>query len=433
MSVESKDTYKATLGGYTLEIQDIDDQFEKAIARYEFPYRDGALLEDMGQKARTVRFRCFFYGSETAYEAHKQLLNDLARQDLWELIHPKYGLMKGCIEHVSIRHDDTQMTAEVDLSFVENLRGLIEPAVYPEVEAAAEGNFVDAQAEQQEEFAKDLRDELGQEADAIVAVDLDPSVPLLEQIADQVNGLSIPAQAYLREVDTLLTGLGGTLSQFAQPVTSLLSTIEYGIALPGVLVGSIARCVERYAVLYESLKDSPVSFVTSLRVAFAALADSAPAGLKKQVLIASSVRCGLELAYIYKDDEGLRNVVRKAEKVSSFDLLGNYVRPETAGAIMTLDDIEKTLAGTREMIQEAVDQARAMQSLKNMARDLFVHVNQIKIEREKIVTVEIEPEMPLHLICLKYGLPYNYAERVQSLNRVPNPSFTEGDISIYAR
>lgn len=101
--------------------------------------------------------------------------------------------------------------------------------------------------------------------------------------------------------------------------------------------------------------------------------------------------------------------------------------------LLTINEIEQMLAETRSYLQEAVDESRGMESLKKMAALLLDHANAVKIEREKIVKVEIENRMPLHLICLKYGLPYNYADRLRAINKIRHPNFVSGEVAVYAR
>jgi prophage DNA circulation protein len=73
-----------------------------------------------------------------------------------------------------------------------------------------------------------------------------------------------------------------------------------------------------------------------------------------------------------------------------------------------------------------------MQSLKRMARSLLEHVNTVKLERDRIITIVLDNTRPLHLVCLKYGLPYNMSDRLLSINQgIRNPSFTSGEIQIY--
>lgn len=140
------DRYTAQLDGFALEIETTDDAFEKAIVRHEYPFKDGALLEDMGRKARIVKFRCYFWddGADHAtYDTHIELVKHLASQEISELVHPKYGPLRGCVESMSVRHDDRDRTAEIDVTFVE---GLIEDGgdtSHTDVEAAAEEAYND--------------------------------------------------------------------------------------------------------------------------------------------------------------------------------------------------------------------------------------------------------------------------------------------------
>jgi prophage DNA circulation protein len=430
------DKYSAKLDSFGLDIETIEDSFEKSIAKYEFPYRDGALLEDMGLKARSVKIRCYFY--EETYESHKELLEHLKKKELFELLHPKYGMLKGSVESISVRHDDRKRTAEIDITFVENLITKTEPQRHVNVEYSTEEAFQGGQFELIEEFESDVRDDLGTEAMDILTKELDP----LKTITEQFSGISIKAREYLKEVDSFVSGLTDTLSDITNPVDSVLSIINFPNTIAGITIGSLARTLERFVVLHDSFRVSLTCFLSSLRSAFgfSSIFKSGLAGkyyyprAKKHTKIAAAQRLALETAYIYRDDETKRQQVRKLEKVKSFDALGNYVKPEPAEQIMTINEIESTLAGVRTDIQSSVDESRQMESLKDMALNLLIHVNDIKLEREKIVDVEIDNEMPLHLVCLKYGLPYNYAERIHSINHIKNPNFTPaGEVRIYAR
>ena len=86
------------------------------------------------------------------------------------------------------------------------------------------------------------------------------------------------------------------------------------------------------------------------------------------------------------------------------------------------------------MLQEAIDLARSMVALRAMALALLNHVNRIKLDRENMVAVELDNPMPLHLICLRYGLPYGAAERLLAVNTtVINPNQTAGEVLVYVR
>lgn len=421
--------YPAQLDGYDLEIETLDDRFENAIVRHEFPKRAGAQLENMGQRARTVNIRCYFWdhGDHYTYADHIDLINHLQSTELFELVHPQYGVMKGMVETFSTRHDDRIMTAEVDIAFVEELRGTIQDIQYEDVEGTAEDALVDSQQEQMEAFAAEVRAELGGEA-----------ISILEQVVDegqgiygQFQGYSQRAKNYLKKIDTFVSAVEGTLVSVANPANSVISTISYGTNLPGRVISALARCIERYVLLNESVEDAPSRFLRNLRSAMLDLEDKA--GLGKHVRIAGAAQCAHRIAQIYKADEETRQTVRKSERAQSFDVNGHYLGTAATDSILTINDLEDSLFAVRTMLQDGIDQDRTMESLKVMARGLLDHVNTIKLERDKILTVELDNIMPLHIVCHRFGLNYNYAERIASINRLKNPTFTSGEVRIYGR
>jgi prophage DNA circulation protein len=426
MTEENDKYYAYIYPQWKLEIEDINDDFEKSIAEHEFPYRDGALLEDMGQKARKIRFRCYFYNEN--YESHIELIKFLEGKDLVEMAHPQYGIIFGKIATLSVRHNERKRTAEIDITFIENLRGEIYPLTYVDVESAAEEAFIQGQDEQIEEFKDDAKEELGAEADEVLEKELDPDKGILEQFTD----ISAKARKYVKDVDTYVRMLEGTLNKISNPANSLTSTIKYGVNLPGRVIGAVAKTVERYAILYNTLRTAPSRFLLSLKDGLKKL-ELSFGKFSKHTRIASVQRRALEAGYIYKADESKRQALKSAEKVKSFDATGHYLKTESLEQIMTIQEIEQTLADVRSDIQETVEISRGMQSLKDLARDILEHVNKIKLEREKLVRVDIENEIPLHLICLKYGLSYNYATRIHAINNCKHPNFVSGEISIYAR
>lgn len=425
----AEDLYPAQLDGYNLEIETLDDTFEKSIVRHEFPKKDGALLEDMGQKARTVTIRCYFWdhGDHLTYADHVDFINHLKSTQLSELIHPQYGRMDGMVERFAVRHDDRDLTAEVDIAFVENLRGDLEDVVYEDVEAVIEAAAGDAWNEQLAAFAADIKAKLGGEAVGILGK------ALLEgqSIYSQFQGFSQKAKSYIKQVDTLVTTLEADLTGIANPANSLVATIDFGVNLPGRVIGAVARCVERYIILNDSVKTAPARFLANLDQARIDL--ESRAGFVKELQIGFAIQAAQVVATVYKDDETARRRVRKSEQSQSFDTLGNYIGSATTETILTVTDLETSLAKIRTMIQQALDQDRSVDALKTMAASLLSHVNTIKLERDRIITVQLDNPMPLHLVCHRYGLDYHYAERINSINRIKNPNFTAGEVQIYGR
>lgn len=425
--------YDAAIDGIALEIETLDDQFEVAIARHEFPYKDGALLENMGQKARTVNIRCFFWddGSHLTYNDHIRLVNHLRDKALFELTHPMYGVIKGMVERVGVRADDRQMTAEVDITFVENLRQAISEVEYEDVEAAADQAVIDAQDEQMEQFEADTVDELGAEASEINGQELDPELGILEQF----TAVSQKARAYLKEVDAAVATFEGALNDVMQPVNSLISSINYVTKLPGRVIGAIARMVDRFVALYKTVTTAPSRFMRNLRSAINNLIAKFgfSSRMRRHIRVAAATQGAHAVAQYYVADEKQRQILRRLEKQTTFDAQGRYLHPPVAEPVYTVGELESSIFISRDMLQEAIDSegGRNIPSLKALARLLVNHVNNIKLEREKIVTVTLDNPMPLHIVCLRYGLDYHYADRITAINNIPRPNATGGSLQIY--
>jgi prophage DNA circulation protein len=435
-------TEVVTLNGLTLECETIDDDFKKAIAEHHIPYRRKPLLDDMGGGSQKIWLRCYFY--EDTYEAHKDLLALLQVRSLFDLVHPKYGLLRGAIENVSVRHSDLLRTAEIDLTFIEGDDAALSEEVRRiiDAESAVEEQFTASLAEQYDEISADIANDLAAEAATVLGATLTPGLPM----ADQINGISYNAREYLKEIDASVASFETLQVGVQNPANSLLATISFTENLPGRIIGSMARTVERYCRAFDSLVSFPARFLDAVKIetdnliASFDVADTPSKGksvaramLGKHLRISSAQRLSLEAASLYKADETGREELRKSEARRPFDALGNYRSLGEAPTIMTMDETEKTLAVVRGSIQNALAASRGMTSLKSAARTLLEHVNTIKLERDRIVQVTLHNPTPLHLVCLAQGLPYAYAERIHSLNRIQAPNFTEGTINVYAR
>lgn len=417
--------YVAYLDDIPLEVQTIGDGFNKAIAQYDIPYRDGALTEDMGRKARTVRIRCVFFGP--TYQDHKRLIAYIDKKELFELVHPTYGLIKGRISSVDVRHKELEQTAEIDIDFIEHLRGTNEYVRRPDIKSETETLFEQGIQDSMQSFSERAAAELGAEGTSICSRALDAGASALSQI----TGLSRDAVAWVKGVDRFVAGAQSVLTEIAVPPNSFVSAIDFGLALPGRFIGAIARTAERYSILHDSIKAMPEQFMDNLRAARDDL--TARLGFDDDVKAGFGLQSGLDLGGIYGADEDNRDLARVLEGTQSFNMLGQYIKPEPTPELLDVGQIERSLAAAAAVIQEALSADRSMRSLKDMARELTDHAVRIKIEAERLVPVSVDHETPLHLLCLQRGLPYNYAERLVKVNSIPNPSTVKGEIRVYVR
>ena len=425
------DTYQAKLGPFDLEIQDIKDGFQKAIAEYEFPYVDGALTEDMGQKARTVSFRCYFWND--SYQAHFDLIAYLEYQGLVDLVHPVYGLIHGRIKSMDVRRDDRQRLAEIDITFVENLRGPSQPAAAVQVQGAVEDAFAAGQQEQMDWFSDYCMEQMGPEGAAVLDQNVDFTLPVLGQF----TGLSIAARNFVKRVDTYVRLLQGTLLDIQNPANGLIAVIDYGTSLPGLVINALAQTVERYAVLYNTAGLVPCRFLASLKGGIETLA-AASGEFGAQTRCAGAQRLGLETAYLYDADEQAYNQAKQSEgkNQKAFDAMGNYMGTAPAAQIMSANDYETSLALVRQYIEDVLETARLagedLAQLKAQALALLQFVEKVKTGRQNVIQVSVANPTPLHLICLQNGLDYHAAERVLAINSIKLPNFTQGTVNVYA-
>ena len=106
---------------------------------------------------------------------------------------------------------------------------------------------------------------------------------------------------------------------------------------------------------------------------------------------------------------------------------------------MNAREIDHVLYLIRKFCQERIGvygsndptATREVPSLKAMCSAILAYVETVKLEMEAIVTIDVDPPMPLHMVCLREGLPYAMAERILSINSIGNSNAVSGKINIY--
>lgn len=114
----------ASFRGAVFDCLRTTDRAERAVAQHEYPYLDGADIEDLGRKARRITLRAIFFGEryESALQFFLSVLDDGVQG---ELIHPVFGaipqvqLLDYEVEHEAEARDQCQVT----LHFVEHTTG----------------------------------------------------------------------------------------------------------------------------------------------------------------------------------------------------------------------------------------------------------------------------------------------------------------------
>lgn len=443
----------ATLDDIELRTQTIEDDLSNTNVRHELVGRNGAIIEPMGQNATVFKMRVFFMGEDSIapFVNFPSFLDLIKENRIMELNHPVFGIVDVAIDKIGNIYNNRKDTAEVVLELVQHTAET-RPVFVENVVGATEKSFVDSMVETYDKIVNDIEVALELDSGGVLEVLIDAG----ETIGEAFSDFTGATREFISVIDNAVSGMQSTLAGIVNPANSLVGSIDFLTDLPGTLLKSIAQTAERYEILYEDIIDSPESFVQSFQTGLLTLEttlgvtvgdlsgvqtdaeinkDAAKTMISNQIKIVGAMTSSKNVATAYDNDETKQSEITKRESEEPIDVLGNYNKPEPLEFPLSIDDIEASLAAQQSYAQEAVNVARnEVRELKTATRILKRHVDMIKLEREQIITITVDPPTPLHVLLLKQGLPRDMYPRIVDLNRdnMPNPSFVSGDTRFYA-
>lgn len=115
-----RDLERASFDGIEFDVAEVTDSLGRRLARHNFPWRDGADLDDMGAKEREVSLRAIFFGND--YLINLDLITRAHFSgETAVFVHPVFGEFDAKIESMSITHSvDASNYAEVDIAIVQD-------------------------------------------------------------------------------------------------------------------------------------------------------------------------------------------------------------------------------------------------------------------------------------------------------------------------
>ncbi len=440
---ETNNKYALIFDGLELEAEDITDRIPFGLPEHEFDGVDGASLEPTGQKARTIQFRAWFLNER--YLEHKDFLKKLegmSQKEPFELIHPMYGIIYGYVGDITVHHEYDDTSCSVDVVFKETIEKKPEPWVTVDIEGEVEAAYEDAVKAQEYAFDDDINDDLGVDGADLMETEIEQE----EGILDKLAAVTGTVREYVGKVDSAVNKLDAAMNQVSSIANSITGTIDFATNLPGRVIGSIANVCDRVAGAYQSLRSAPDLFVKNFKGAMdqldATLAafstsstteEKAIATVRKHLKTTGAITVALHIGLEFARDEGNRDLLRKSEASPEATPPG-VASLASPPDVLTVRDIEDSLASTRAYLQEAVDVSRGQSSLKRLADVLLQHATRVKLEKEKIKIVVVDNPIPIHRVCQVHGLPYTYATRILALNpQIRNPNFVSGEVKVYVR
>lgn len=115
------DLQDSSFRGVAFDIITARDSVQRDIAQHEYPYRNGANIEDLGGKPRSLQCQAVFFGDD--YESRLQaFIAALDTRGPGELIHPVFGSMPDMLCYVyQVNHDaENPDYCTVDLQFLQS-------------------------------------------------------------------------------------------------------------------------------------------------------------------------------------------------------------------------------------------------------------------------------------------------------------------------
>lgn len=427
--------YKAKLDGFDLLIEDSGtaDTWEKNVPEYDIPFASGAHTDGLGVRARHIQFTTVWFND--SYEMHEAFIAHCLLDSINTLIHPKYGQIKGRVKSVQAVHRDNPQLVKIDVAFVEDADPDVEPVYTPDLVAIVDQSIAAAQLSEMERFASDVNANMGPAGAAILAVALDPELGILGQI----QGLSTAGRIWINKIETAVSAIDAAFANITNPVESLLSTIDYGTTLPGRVIGSVARSVERCALAVKKTNDSPLAFMYAFRGAAETLLSSS-GDLAKYVVSGIPQLTAVVMAELYSADQKQRDELLKQESQDVWGNDGTLKYIPVLPSVLTINDIEMSIKSYRETAQAAIDSIRTdlgspelIKNINIICKNLSDYVDSIKLNRERMIEIDVMDPVPVHLLCLQYGLPYTAAERICAINNFECPNFVSGKVKMYVR
>lgn len=247
--------YDASYDGFPIHVLSTRDSVGRTLARFTYPHRNGADLEDMGGEPRVTRCRVIFTGPDH-YEAFR-VFHDLAHQvEPAIFVHPLTGSYLAKVGQFEYSAEAEQRdTIMVDCTFEEDTT---EPAVLPVGAGAPTLSGVDDVAAAAAALGDALQNGFIVDADEGTIIDIS-DLTLLEDTVSTVQAWADDATKTIRDVTYEMSALTARiqvvtdelevatdLSQF--PIMVALTNLSYSLRRAAEVFASSAPQLFQFTV-----------------------------------------------------------------------------------------------------------------------------------------------------------------------------------------
>lgn len=253
----------------------------------------------------------------------------------------------------------------------------------------------------------------------------------ITQISRTINDLQFKSQ---------LAQFSNELNSFFSDIDSLpnsiINTINYVEGTVGDLLLTINQSVDRMIQAQRALTTGPATFInnmiTQIRAMSTSLLDAAlqPTFESTFVLILGTSRIAFDLAEAYIEDDKNQEKAEKNVGIETFDNKGNFLGTPEVITVMTINELESTLETYRQLADDVIQLDRDNREIQTAAALLQTYIDAQKLDREKIITVEVN-NVGIFDLLNRFNLSYQLADRIKALNpQIRNPNFMTGSIRL---
>jgi prophage DNA circulation protein len=435
------DLLDATFRGVFFAVISARDDVERAQVQHEYPYRDGAEIEDMGRRPRKFTIRAVFWGDDYA-DYLADLVDTLDTPGPGELIHPVFGSITVSVFSYEIdHHEDHPDYAEIEMVMIEaeqdqpffaatyTTMGQADAQAYDLADAVA-----DAQAWALEAYAS--------WADGI------PGLSDVLAVAEAVSGVT-DALAMARDLVGLPLAildnvLGAPLALLSDATAVAGTVLDTALSLPdavGVFL-PFAQFCEDLVALPLTMAGEALTFVASVEryagILLGGPASDAP-GPQPVLTLAATVtptsRQAVDLATVasqgFAQGAIITNLARTAVVAKE---ASRVLTAEVSAPTLTPSEVEAVVGSTRERIQATIDDAVTVlptyrahpvaEALRTAALAVQELGRTVIHLHPPLISTAVPSACNLHWLAHKLYGDYSRADELARLNPgIRNPNF----------
>lgn len=426
----------ASFRGVRFDVVNARDSWSRDIAQHEYPYIDGADVQDMGRKARNIRLSALFWGDD--YDSRLQsFIAALDKRGAGELIHPIYGSMPNMqVIECQVGHDAENVDyCTVELVFLESKTG--NPFFsqdYPTAQADVIFNQVqslmDAEQSLMDKVLAPLRD--------------------AKKLMSKSKALASAALNMLLIFRGEITGFVGSTTDFVQYPGAFMSDLQSAVSLTSQNATSSGSSVSAASAISQT--NATMSDWGESHRQLTEIANLPTALVSGEKTAPVDMPAGVSVADIAELIAMVTIVVAGELAQDAADIFSN----EDINSLLSPTEIERIANDTRQFIQAAIDQHRAQyadatqdvsssptalgiawQPVVEGLKDIALAVQQLAANmittRPPLIQRRVDSVSNLHLVAHRWYGDYRRAVELQRLNpQLRNPNNLQPGDVLYA-